>query len=76
MSNLRDIRISKKFSQSQLSRKSGITISTIQHYEQDFKDINKASGIILYKLSRALGCTMQELLELDRIEIKGEENGL
>lgn len=50
-------------SQSQLAKASGVGVRSIQLYEQRQKDINKAQGIALYRLSRALRCTMEQLLE-------------
>ena len=38
-------------------------VRSIQLYEQRQKDINKAHAIALYRLSRALRCTMEQLLE-------------
>lgn len=32
-------------------------------YEQRNKDINKASAETLYKISKVLGCTMEDLIE-------------
>lgn len=50
-------------SRSQLVKASGVGVRSIQLYEQRQKDINKAQGIALYRLSRALRCTMEQLLE-------------
>lgn len=32
-------------------------------YEQRNKDINKASAETLYRISKVLGCTMEDLIE-------------
>jgi hypothetical protein len=37
----------------------------IQKYEAGFKDINKAQALTLYKLSQALSCTIEDLLEIE-----------
>ena len=50
-------------SQSELAGQADVPVRTIQQYEQRQKDINKAQGIALYRLSRALRCTMEQLLE-------------
>ena len=47
----------------QLAKKSGVGLRSIQLYEQRQKDINKASAESLYKISRVLGCAMEDLLE-------------
>ena len=51
-------------SQSQLAESSGVNVRMIQHYEQGFKDINKASAITVYKLARALNTKIENLLEI------------
>lgn len=60
---LKKIREKRGLSQSQLSELSGVSLRMIQGYEQGEKNINKASGIILYNLSRALRCRMEDLIE-------------
>lgn len=68
MSNLKVLREGNKLSQSQLANKAGVNIRMIQSYEQGVKDINKAQGITLYKLARALGCKMEDILNLEGVE--------
>lgn len=67
MTNLKRIRESRGLSQTQLATNSGVGIKSIQGYEQNLRDINKASGVILYKLSIALGVKMEDLLEYDNL---------
>ena len=50
-------------SQAELARRSGVSLRSIQMYEQRNKDINKASSESLYRISRALGCSMEDLIE-------------
>ncbi len=50
-------------SQSELARRANIGLRAIQMYEQLNKDINHAQGATLYRLSRVLGCEMEDLLE-------------
>lgn len=61
--NLRRIRTAYGCSQSELAERSGVGLRSIQMYEQRNKDINKASADTLYRLSIALGCTMEDLIE-------------
>lgn len=66
--NLAKIRNEKNLSQSELAKKSSVSIRMIQYYETGYKDINKASGTTLYKLSKSLNCNIEDLLELNQIE--------
>lgn len=60
---LKKIRESRQLSQSELAKLSGVTLRSIQLYEQRVNDIDKAQAQTLYKLSRALGCNIEDLLE-------------
>lgn len=62
MTNLQQLRLKKGWTQPQLAKASGITLRTIQAYEIDFRDINKASMDIVFKLCNALECEVGELL--------------
>lgn len=70
---LKEYRTKSGMSQSQLAEASGVNVRMIQYYEQGVKDINKASGGTLYKLSRALGCKMEDLLELRKRTEEGKK---
>jgi DNA-binding transcriptional regulator YiaG len=61
--NLKRIRSSYGCTQAELARRSGVTLRSIQMYEQRNKDINKASADALYRISKVLGCSMESLLE-------------
>ncbi len=61
--NLKRIRTAYGCSQAKLAKKSGVGLRSIQLYEQRQKDINKASAESLYRISRVLGCVMEDLLE-------------
>lgn len=61
--NLKRIRSSYGCTQAELAKRSGVTLRSIQMYEQRNKDINKASAEALYRISRVLGCSMESLLE-------------
>ena len=61
--NLKRIRTAYGCSQRELSKMSGVSLRSIQMYEQRNKDINKAQSDSLYRLAKALGCTMEDLLE-------------
>lgn len=57
------IRESRGLSQSELAELSGVKLRSIQMYEQKINDIDKAQAGTIYKLSRVLGCTVEDLLE-------------
>ncbi len=61
--NLKRIRTSYGCTQAELSKRTGISLRSIQMYEQRRKDINKASGQTLHSLAKVLGCTMEDLIE-------------
>ena len=61
--NLKRIRSSYGCTQAELAKRSGVGLRSIQMYEQRNKDINKASVESLYRISKVLGCTIEDLLE-------------
>lgn len=60
---LKTIRENRGISQTELSKLSGVKVRSIQMYEQKVNDIDKAQAGTVYKLSRVLGCTIEDLLE-------------
>jgi len=62
-SNLKRIRENRGLSQAELAEQSGVNLRNIQMYEQRVNSIDKAQANILYKLSRVLGCNVEDLLE-------------
>lgn len=64
MNRLRHYRKALGMTQEDLAEKSGVSLKKIREYESEYLDINiNASGEILYRLSRALGCTADELIQ-------------
>ncbi len=61
--NLKRIRTAYGYTQSELANNSGVSLRSIQMYEQRQKDINKAGADTVYRLSKVLGCTMEDLIE-------------
>lgn len=61
--NLKHIRTAYGFTQAELAERSGVSLRSIQMYEQRNKNINKASADSMYSLAKALGCTMEDLIE-------------
>ncbi len=61
--NLKRIRTAYGCTQAELSRRSGVSLRSIQMYEQRNKDINKANAETLYRIAKVLGCTIEDLIE-------------
>ena len=61
--SLKRIRSTYGCTQKELAARSGVSLRSIQMYEQRNKDINKASADTLYRMSKVLGCTIEDLLE-------------
>ena len=60
---IKTIRENRGISQIELAKLSGVNIRSIQMYEQKVNDIDKAQAGTVYKLSRVLGCSIEDLLE-------------
>ena len=60
---LKKLRESRGLTQAELAKVSGVSLRSIQMYEQRRKDINKASAETLYSLAKVLGCTIEDLIE-------------
>ena len=63
MTYLKKFRQNAGYSQSELSKITAIPVKTIQQYEQRQKDINKASFDYIIRLSKALNCAPDMLIE-------------
>lgn len=60
--NLQRIRKAMGLSQAELAKQAGVELRSIQMYEQRKNDINKAQAETLLKLSRVMGCSIEDLL--------------
>lgn len=60
--SLRFTREEAGISQAELAKRSGVNKRMIQHYEQGFKDINKASVITALKLAEALDADVYDII--------------
>lgn len=65
MTNLKRIRTEAGISRAELAEKTGVKLTAIRDYEQDHKPINNAAAISVYKISVVLGCTVEDLLEIE-----------
>lgn len=64
ISALQQIREMRGLTRRELAEKSGVNYRSLQDYEQGHKEIASAKGDTLYRLSLALGCTIEDILEL------------
>ena len=62
-SKLKTLRKQCGLSQSDLSEITGVPIRTIKSYEQGTSDISKAQGDTLYALSKALKCSIEDIIK-------------
>ena len=60
---MKSLRLGRGLSQRELSEQTGINLRTIQNYEQGASDLNKAEAITIWRLSEALGCDMENLID-------------
>ena len=67
VSKLKLMRIQKHMKQSDLAKASGVPLKCIGNYEQLRRDINRARVDIIYHLAAALGCQMEDILEVDKL---------
>jgi transcriptional regulator with XRE-family HTH domain len=61
--NLKRIRTAYGCTQAELAKRSGVSLRSIQMYEQRNKDINKASVESVHRMAKVLGCTIEDLIE-------------
>ena len=60
---LKKIREAKGITQKALAELSGVNQRTVQNFEQGKNDINQAAVIKVYALTKALDCTVEDLIE-------------
>lgn len=63
MTRLKVRRMNNRLSQSELAADSGVALRQIQLFEQRQRDINSTAAITLLRLSKALHCRMEDLIE-------------
>lgn len=61
--NLKRLRTAYGCTQAELSERSGVSLRSVQMYEQRNKNINKANADTLYRIAKVLGCSMEDLME-------------
>ena len=67
VTRLRMYRDACRLSQSELASASGVPLRQVQLFEQRQRDINKAAGATLFRLSKVLQCRVEDLLEKESL---------
>lgn len=73
--NLKKLREKAGLKQSELAAISGVNLRSLQDYEQGHKSIGSAKGETLLRLSYALNCSIEDILE-GSVEIENLTNNL
>ena len=63
MNNRKKYRQRAGLTQPELAAAVSISHRTLQDYEQDRKPLEKAAAITVLRMAKALGCTVEELIE-------------
>lgn len=63
MNKLKQMRLSRNLSQSQLAEKTGMNVRTLQHYEQMSKNFDHARIDTILRVCLALNCKMEDIIE-------------
>ena len=63
MNRIQELRIARGLSQSQLAKSTGISVRTLQSYEQGQRDIYKMQLQTASRIAQALGVEIEKLLE-------------
>ena len=62
---LQDRRLAAGLSQAKLAAKVPMSVRTLQHIECGKNDLNKAAAITVYRIAVALGCRVEDLLDIE-----------
>lgn len=63
MSKLKQCRTKAGITQKELAEKTDISLRTLQHYEQGSKDLTTAAAITVWKIAKALDCSIEDLID-------------
>lgn len=62
---LQEKRRAAGLSQAQLAGKAGMSVRTLQHYEQGMLDFNRAAAVTVWRVAHALDCPVEDLLDIE-----------
>lgn len=71
-SKLKIARIRAGISQKELSDRSGVPVKSIGNLEQLRRDINHCRVDIVFRIAQALDCSMEDILDVDKISYKNQ----
>lgn len=66
MNRLKEYRKRAGLTQPELADKVGISVRTLQDYEQVRKPLEKAAAITVLTMARILGCTVADLIDPEK----------
>lgn len=64
MTQLRRMREKRGITQAKLSEMSGVNLRTVKAYDSGERDINGAAAMTVKNLADAIGCQMEEIMEI------------
>lgn len=67
MTKLKEVRQAKGLTQKALAEMAGVSLKALQAYEQGFRPLEHASAIDVYQIAKALGTTIEDLLNLPKM---------
>lgn len=60
---LKQRRTEAGITQKELADRTQLSLRTLQHYEQGSKDLTTAAAITVWKIAKALDCTIEDLID-------------
>lgn len=67
---LQNERMKAGFTQARLAVESGVSLRTIQQYENGQRSVDGANLMTLCKLCETIGCTLFDILESEELRLK------
>lgn len=65
MTKLQNLRKQAGLTQRELASRSGVSLRTVQKYEIEDLDIDKATVVVVYRMALVLGCSVEDLISDD-----------
>ena len=68
MNRLKELRKKASLTQKELADIAGVSLKTLQAYEQNYRPLCSASALDVYQIAKALDTTIEALLNLDPLK--------